>query len=181
MFKTKVVNFCVPNDHSAVTIFLKFKKINQNKITCTNNIDRNVFLDDGIKEIFNLKLENNLKEHFFDSGSNKINYNTFSKSDMSTAKEVASNNTNESIGWYNFSKKIIDLLMSIRSESLDLIHQGSLSVEQAKIMAKDARNNLKDSIFQAKANWSSHLANHIHDLANYPKDEWKAIKVDTGP
>ena len=95
---------------------------------------------------------------------------------MSAVKEVASNNKNESIGWYNFSKKLIDPLMNSRSEILDLIRQGSFSVEEARTMAKDARNNLKDGILQAKANWSSHLENRIHDLTNYPKDAWKAVK-----
>ena len=97
-----------------------------------------------------------MKEHVFESGSNKINYDTFFKHIMSAAKEVASNNKNESIGWHNFSKKLIDSLMNSRSEILDLIRQGSFSVEEARTMAKDARNNLKDGILQAKANWSSH-------------------------
>ena len=89
---------------------------------------------------------------------------------MPVAKEVASDNKNESIVWYNFSKKLIDPLMNSRSEILDLIRQGSFSVEEAKTLAKDARNNLKDGILQVKANWSSHLAKRIHDLVNYPKD-----------
>ena len=61
--------------------------------------------------------------------------------------------------------------MNSRSEILDLIRQGSFQVEQEKTMAKDARNHQKDGILQDKANWSSHLANRIHDLVNYPKDE----------
>ena len=67
--------------------------------------------------------------------------------------------------------------MNSRSEILDLIRQGSFSVEGAKTLAKDTRNNLKDGILQAKANWSSHLAKRIHDLANYPKDAWKAVNT----
>ena len=67
--------------------------------------------------------------------------------------------------------------MNSRSEVLDLIRQGSFSVEEAKTLAKEARNNLKDGILEAKANWSSHLAKRIHDLANYPKDAWKAVNT----
>ena len=79
--------------------------------------------------------------------------------------------------WYNFSKKLINPLMNSRSKILDLIHQGSFSVEQAKTMAKDTRNDLKEGILQVKANWSSHLANRTHDLANYPKDAWKVVNT----
>ena len=50
-------------------------------------------------------------------------------------------------------------------------------MEQEKTMAKDARNHQKDGILQDKANWSSHLANRIHDLVNYPKDEWNAVNT----
>ena len=64
----KVVNFGVPSDHSAVKIVLKIKTTMQNKISCTNNIDWNVFLDEGIKKLFNSKMENNMKEDVFESG-----------------------------------------------------------------------------------------------------------------
>ena len=47
------MNFGVPSDHSAVKIVLKFKTPIHNKISYANNIDWNVFLDEGIKELFN--------------------------------------------------------------------------------------------------------------------------------
>ena len=49
------------------------------------------------------------------------------------------------------------------------------STRTAKEMAKEARKNLSEGILLAKSRWSSKLADRIHDMANYPKDAWKAV------
>ena len=65
---------------------------------------------------------------------------------MSSAKEVASKKKEDSSGWYDFSKNLIDPLMVRRAKILDLVRQGEYSTTQAKIMCKDAKKNLKDVI-----------------------------------
>ena len=42
-------------------------------------------------------------------------------------------------------------------------------------MTKDVRSNLQKGIELAKSKWTEHLANRIHNLANNPKDAWKAV------
>ena len=96
---------------------------------------------------------------------------------MSSAKEVASKKKEDSSGWYDFSKNLIDPLMVRRAKILDLVRQGKYSTTQAKIMCKDSKKDLKDVISLAKANWTSHLAERIHEMARNPKDSWKAINT----
>ena len=58
---------------------------------------------------------------------------------------------------------------------LDDIRQLDISNETAKEMAKEARKHLSEGILLAKCTWSSQLAVRIHDMANYPKNAWKAV------
>ena len=44
-------------------------------------------------------------------------------------------------------------------------------------MCKDAKKNLKDIISIAKANWTSHLAERIHEMARNSKYSWKAVNT----
>ena len=64
-----------------------------------------------------------------------------------------------------------------QSKILDLIRQGKYSTTQAKIMCKDTKKNLKDIISIAKANWTSHLAERIHEMVRNPKDSRKAVNT----
>ena len=101
----------------------------------------------------------------------------FSKIVMSSGKEVAFKKKQDSSSWFSFSKESIDPLMINRANFLDQIRRGNYSTSQAKTMCKDTKKNLKDIIYIAKANWTSHLAGRIHEIARNPKYSWKAVNT----
>ena len=107
--------------------------------------------------------------------SEDINYTDFSNSIIEAANDVASTIKSDSSGWYNHSKHILQPLIGKRSTVLNDIRQLDYSTSTAKEMAKEARKNLSEGISLAKSRWSGKLADRIHDMANYPKDAWKAV------
>ena len=62
-----------------------------------------------------------------------------------------------------------------RSTILNDIRQLDYSTATAKEMAKEARKDLFEGISFAKIRWSDKLADRIHDISNYPKDDWKVV------
>ena len=66
-------------------------------------------------------------------------------------------------------------LIDKRSTVLNDIRQLDYSTSTAKEMAKEARKNLSERISLAKSRWAGKLADRINDMANYPKDAWKAV------
>ena len=135
-----------------------------------NNIDWDMFLEEDVKEKFNDKLQDILKENSYESGKKSMEYNTFSKFVMRAAKEVGKKESSTSEGWYNFSKDLLDPLMIIRTEILDSVRQGKFTSTQAKIMCRDARRNLKEGISVAKSNWTSCLSERIHAMSQNSRD-----------
>ena len=135
-----------------------------------------MFLDEEVKCILNNKIENKFKEHIFDSKDKNIDYSTFSKIVMSLAREFASKKKQDFSGWYSFSKNLIDLLMVNRAKLLDLVKE-TTRLHQAKIMCKDAKSNLKNDISIAKSNWTSHLAERIHEMSRNSTYSLKAVNT----
>ena len=67
--------------------------------------------------------------------------------------------------------------MANRTQILDLVTQGKYSTTQAKNICKNAEKNLKNGSYLAKANWTSHLAERIHEMFRNLKDSWKAVNI----
>ena len=57
-----------------------------------------------------------------------------------------------------------------------LLVVGYLFLHKLK-MCKDTKHNLKNGISLAKANWTSHRAERIHEISRNPKDSWKAVNT----
>ena len=77
---TKVVDFGISSDHSAILLCLKFKNPKNNKVFPEEFIDRNLLLDDDIKSTLNDYLNDYLsaevKNIEFEQ-QNKISYSQF--------------------------------------------------------------------------------------------------------
>ena len=91
---------------------------------------------------------------------------------MKALSKVASCVKEKSKGWYNISKSIVQPLVDKRSEILHSIRQNVYSNEDAIILAKEVRRNLREGIELAKNRWSRHLADRIHQMPQNPKDSW---------
>ena len=168
----KVVSYGIPSDHSAIKLKLKFKVFEKKKSETVKIIDWNLLLDDDIKKKYNSSLSKSLGKI---KNSEDIYYTDFSNSIIEASNDVASTIKSDSSGWYNHSKHILQPLIDKRSTVLNDIRQLDYSTSEAKEMAKEARKNLSEGISLAKSRWSGKLADRIHDMANYPKDAWKAV------
>ena len=62
----KVINYGAPSDHRAIKLKLKFENRVRYSMKTTNNINRNLLLDDDIKHKFNEKTTEITKELKFD-------------------------------------------------------------------------------------------------------------------
>ena len=90
-------------------------------------------MDTDIKENFNSSLKNKVKELRFNNDNSKLNYETFSKFIMTSAKESATVPLKMNSGWYNLSSDILKPLMDERSRKFDLIRQKFLMSKQLSV------------------------------------------------
>ena len=172
---SKVVNYSIPSDHSAIQLKLKVSTKKKMILKNIDSIDWTLFLDNDINETYNSSLKNKVKDLRFNNNNFKLNYETFSKFIVTSAKESATIPLKMNSGWYNLSSDIIKPLMDERSRNLDLIRQKNFDVKTAKSMARTVKKNLQDGIELAKSRWSNHLAERIHSMSHFPKDAWSAV------
>ena len=83
---SKVVNFGIPSDYSAIQLGLKFKNSKNNVCIDRDVIDWNLFLDEDFKVNYNEELSNELKSITFEQ-ENKMNYFQCSKAIIKAAKK----------------------------------------------------------------------------------------------
>ena len=83
---SKVVNFGIPSDHSAIQLSLKFKNSKNNICIDKDVVDWNLFLDKDFKVSYNEELSNELKSIIFEQ-ENKMNYFQTSKAIIKAAKK----------------------------------------------------------------------------------------------
>ena len=121
---SKVVNFGIPSDHSAIQLSLKIKNSNTNVCIDRDVIDWNLFLDEDFKVSYNEELNNELKSITFEQ-ENKMNYFQLSKAIIKAAKKIALSPEEKSKGVYIYPKIIIQPLVDKRSEVLDSIRQNA--------------------------------------------------------
>jgi len=117
---SKVVNFSILSDHSAIQLSLKFKNSKNSIFIDKDIVDWNLFLDKDFKVSYNEELSNELKSITFGQ-ENKMTYFQFSKAIIKAAKKTAVSPEEKSKGWYIYSKSIIQPLVAKRSEVLDSI------------------------------------------------------------
>ena len=137
---SKVVNFGIPSDFSAIQFSLKFKNSKNNNCIDRDVIDWNIFLDEDFKNSYNEELSNEMKDITFEQ-ENKMTYSQFSKAIIRAANKTALSPEEKSKGWYNYSKNIIQPLVDKRSEVLNSIRQKTFSDEDAISFAREARKN----------------------------------------
>ena len=89
-----------------------------------------MILDTDIKDKFNSRLKDKVKELRFNNDNYKLNYETFSKFIMTSAKESATVPLKMNSGWYNLSSDILKHLMDESSRNFDLIRQNFLMSKQ---------------------------------------------------
>ena len=84
---SKVVNFVIPRDHSAIQLSLKFKNSKNNICIDRDAIDWNLFLYEVFKISYIEKLSNELKSTPFGQ-ENKMTHFQFSKVIIKSAKKL---------------------------------------------------------------------------------------------
>ena len=85
---TKVVDYVIPSDHSAVRVFLKLTLKQKRIIISKNSIDWDLLIKDEVKNDFNLKLKDKLIEYRY-KNEYEIEFTDFNNLVLDTAKEVA--------------------------------------------------------------------------------------------
>ena len=118
-----------------------------------------------------------MNDFLFLKGPSDMTYSTFSNLVMKSSSEIASRKRNNSAGWFNESKEILQPLFEKRAKTLNNVRQNDIPSPEAKDMCRLANKNLQDAIAVAKANWTSKLADKIHQMSESPKDSWKAVKT----
>lgn len=121
---SKVVNFGIPSDHSAIQLSLKIKNSNTNVCIDRDVIDWNLFLDEYFKVSYNEELNNKLKSITFEQ-ENKMKYFQLSKAIIKAAKKIVLSPEEKSKGLYIYPKIITQPLVDKRSEVLDSIRQNA--------------------------------------------------------
>ena len=134
-------------------------------------------LKQKIKSNFNINLKDKINDFLFLKGPSDMTYSVFSNMLMKSSSEVASKTRNNSTGWFNDSKEMLQPLFEKRAKTLNNVRQNNIPSPEAKNMCRSANKNLQEAIAVAKANWASKLADKIHQMSESQKKAWKAVKT----
>ena len=113
--------------------------------------------------------------------TNGNDYTSFNQLILHTDQTTATKPKFENKGWFHFSKDAIlpaisrcdKLLQSLRTATF----QATQYLKQALTLAQEVVTN---SIALAKATWSAHLDQQVHNMKFSPKQAWKAVKILVG-
>ena len=118
-----------------------------------------------------------MNDFLFLKGPSDLTYSVFSNLLMKSSSEVTSKKRDNSVGWFNESKEMLQTLFEKRAKTLNNVRQNDIPSSKAKDMCRLANKNLQEAIAVAKENWTSKLADKIHQMSESPKDSWKAVKT----
>ena len=107
-------------------------------------------------------------------------YTQFNEFILKAATETATKSNTPDKGWFHHSLSTLLPTISHRDQLLHTLRTtepSSLNTTAIKIDLKLAQIEVTDSISLAKAKWSAHQAERIHNMRFNPKDAWKAVKV----
>ena len=172
-----VIDYGVHSDHSAIKIDLKLKKVKKKLTLCKQIINWDLFLDEKNKSNFNINLKDKINDFLFLNGPSDMTYSVFSNLLMRSSSEVASKKRDNTSGWFNESKEMLQPLFEKRAKTLNNVRQNDIPSSEAKDMCRLANKNLQEAIAVAKENWTSKLVDKIHQMSESPKKSWKAVKT----
>ena len=113
--------------------------------------------------------------------TNGNNYTSSNQLIIHAAQTTATKPKFENNGWFNLSK---DALLPAISRREKLVHSLRTATFQATQYLKQALTSVQEvvtnSIALAKATWSAHLAQQVHNMKFSPKQAWKAVKILVG-
>ena len=98
-----------------------------------------------------------------------MTYSVFSNLLMKSSSEVASKKRNNSTGWFNDSKDMLQSLFEKRAKTLNNVRQNEIPSSEAKNMCRLANTNLQDVITVAKENWTRKFADKFIKCLNHQK------------
>ena len=147
-----IIDYGVHSDHSAIKMDLKLKKVKKKLTLCKQIINWDLFLDEKIKSNFNINLKDKINDFLFLKGPSDMTYSVFSNLLMKSSSEVASKKRNNSAGWFNESKEMLQPLLDKRAKTLNTGRQNDIPSPEAKDICRLANKNLQDAISVAKAN-----------------------------
>lgn len=155
-------------------VFFKRKRLKPKQLT--TNIDWNLFLENKIKETFNADLKEPFKKYVFMEELKDINFESFRKLLMSSAKKVGSSNEYPASSWYIFFIDLLKPYFDKRTKILNYTRQARLFTEKSNKLCIESRKILQDALINNKSICTSVLANRIYQMSCSPRDSWK---VDT--
>ena len=110
--------------------------------------------------------------------TNGNDYTSFNQLILHAAQTTATEPKFENMGWFHFSKDALLPAISRRDKLLHSLRtvtfQATQYLKQALTLSQEVVTNL---IALAKATWSSHLAQQVHNIKFSPKQAWKAVKI----
>ena len=110
-----------------------------------------------------------------------VDYTTFNKLILQSAQATATKRRSEDKGWFHHSKSALLPAIVRRYQLLhSILTASSHAVFGIRNTLTAAQEIVIDTISLAKATWSSHLAQQVHDMRFTPKQAWKSVRVLVG-
>ena len=107
-----------------------------------------------------------------------MSYKHFNKAILSSAQQSAMKNNQSNTGWFHPSKSTLTPVLAARNSILHSIRADQHPPSQETILnLKTLQQEVGELIEIAKAIWSRHLAETIHNMLFNPKGAWGNIRI----
>ena len=107
-----------------------------------------------------------------------MSYKHFNEAILSSSEQSAMTSKQSNKGWFHHSKCTLTPALSARNEIIQSIRSDQHSPSQETILnLKTLQQEVDEIIEIAKARWSRHLAETIHNMSFNPKGAWENIRI----
>ena len=107
-----------------------------------------------------------------------MSYKIFNEAILSSAQQSAMQNWQSNKGWFHHRKSTLIPVLAARNAILHSIRDDQHPPSQETILnLKTLQQEMDEIIEIAKARWSRHLAENIHNMSFNPKGAWENIRI----